>query len=80
MKKVSLDVRIIAIVAVLLAVVLIVSGVWWWRQAKPAEGTLPPTATETGSPSGIPSPKILVIDRAAILRGSAVGLDIMKQV
>ncbi len=29
---------------------------------------------------GIPQPKILVIDRAAILRGSAVGASIVKQV
>ena len=31
-------------------------------------------------PKGTPMPKILVIDRAAILRGSAVGQSIMKQV
>ncbi len=31
-------------------------------------------------PAGTPMPKILVIDRAAILRGSAVGQSIMKQV
>ena len=31
-------------------------------------------------PSGTPNPKILVIDRAAILRGSVVGQNIMKQV
>ncbi|MBL6851752.1 MAG: OmpH family outer membrane protein [Alphaproteobacteria bacterium] len=31
-------------------------------------------------PQGVPQPKILVIDRAAILRGSAVGQSIMKQV
>ena len=31
-------------------------------------------------PQGVPVPKILVIDRAAILRGSAVGQNIMKQV
>lgn len=30
--------------------------------------------------SGTPNPKILVIDRAAILRGSVVGQNIMKQV
>jgi Skp family chaperone for outer membrane proteins len=32
------------------------------------------------APQGVPMPKILVIDRAAILRGSAVGQSIMKQV
>ncbi|HXC57209.1 MAG TPA: OmpH family outer membrane protein [Rhizomicrobium sp.] len=31
-------------------------------------------------PAGTPNPKILVIDRAAILRGSNVGQNIMKQV
>jgi Skp family chaperone for outer membrane proteins len=31
-------------------------------------------------PTGTPMPKILVIDRAAILRGSVVGQNIMKQV
>jgi len=31
-------------------------------------------------PAGTPNPKILVIDRAAILRGSVVGQNIMKQV
>jgi Skp family chaperone for outer membrane proteins len=31
-------------------------------------------------PAGTPMPKILVIDRAAILRGSVVGQNIMKQV
>jgi Skp family chaperone for outer membrane proteins len=31
-------------------------------------------------PQGVPAPRILVIDRAAILRGSAVGQSIMKQV
>jgi len=31
-------------------------------------------------PVGTPNPKILVIDRAAILRGSVVGQNIMKQV
>jgi len=31
-------------------------------------------------PTGTPNPKILVIDRAAILRGSVVGQNIMKQV
>lgn len=33
-----------------------------------------------GKPMGTPNPKILVIDRAAILRGSVVGQNIMKQV
>ena len=33
-----------------------------------------------GAPKPTPAPKILVIDRAAILRGSAVGQNIMKQV
>lgn len=37
--------------------------------------TPPPPA-----PTGTPNPKILVIDRAAILRGSVVGQNIMKQV
>jgi outer membrane protein len=32
------------------------------------------------APAGTPNPKILVIDRAAILRGSVVGQNIMKQV
>jgi outer membrane protein len=32
------------------------------------------------APTGTPNPKILVIDRAAILRGSVVGQNIMKQV
>jgi Skp family chaperone for outer membrane proteins len=38
-----------------------------------AAGPPPPAA-------GTPNPKILVIDRAAILRGSVVGQNIMKQV
>lgn len=33
-----------------------------------------------GPPAGTPNPKILVIDRAAILRGSVVGQNIMSQV
>jgi outer membrane protein len=32
------------------------------------------------APTGTPNPRILVIDRAAILRGSVVGQNIMKQV
>ncbi len=38
----------------------------------------PPAPPPQNKP--IPAPKILVIDRAAILRGSAVGQNIMKQV
>jgi len=37
-------------------------------------------AAPPAPPQGVPQPKILVIDRAAILRGSAVGQSIMKQV
>jgi Skp family chaperone for outer membrane proteins len=37
-------------------------------------------AAPPGKPAGTPNPKILVIDRAAILRGSVVGQNIMKQV
>ena len=40
----------------------------------PAYAAGPPPA------AGTPNPKILVIDRAAILRGSVVGQNIMKQV
>ncbi|HEX4301791.1 MAG TPA: OmpH family outer membrane protein [Rhizomicrobium sp.] len=41
----------------------------------------PPGAPPPKPPAqGVPMPKILVIDRAAILRGSAVGQSIMKQV
>ena len=39
-----------------------------------------PPAPPPKPPQGTPAPKILVIDRAAILRGSAVGQSIMKQV
>ncbi|HUO87872.1 MAG TPA: OmpH family outer membrane protein [Rhizomicrobium sp.] len=39
-----------------------------------------PPAPPPKPPQGTPVPKILVIDRAAILRGSAVGQSIMKQV
>jgi Skp family chaperone for outer membrane proteins len=39
-----------------------------------------PPAPPAKPPQGTPMPKILVIDRAAILRGSAVGQSIMKQV
>jgi Skp family chaperone for outer membrane proteins len=39
-----------------------------------------PPAPPPKPPQGTPMPKILVIDRAAILRGSAVGQSIMKQV
>jgi outer membrane protein len=38
------------------------------------------TPPPPGKPMGTPNPKILVIDRAAILRGSVVGQNIMKQV
>lgn len=37
-------------------------------------------AAPPAKPVGTPNPKILVIDRAAILRGSVVGQNIMKQV
>ena len=39
-----------------------------------------PPAAPPKPPQGTPQPKILVIDRAAILRGSVVGQNIMKQV
>jgi outer membrane protein len=39
-----------------------------------------PPAPPAKPPAGTPAPKILVIDRAAILRGSVVGQNIMKQV
>lgn len=39
-----------------------------------------PPAPPPKPPAGTPAPKILVIDRAAILRGSVVGQNIMKQV
>jgi Skp family chaperone for outer membrane proteins len=39
-----------------------------------------PPAAPPKPPAGTPAPKILVIDRAAILRGSVVGQNIMKQV
>ena len=41
---------------------------------------LSPAAFGANPPPGIPQPKILVIDRAAILRGSLVGQSIVKQV
>jgi Skp family chaperone for outer membrane proteins len=44
-------------------------------QATQAAPPAPPA-----KPTGTPAPKILVIDRAAILRGSAVGQSIMTQV
>jgi Skp family chaperone for outer membrane proteins len=37
----------------------------------------PPTAGATGA---VPAPKIIVVDRQAILRGSSVGQDIVRQV
>ena len=43
--------------------------------AAPAFAAGPPAPA-----AGTPNPKILVIDRAAILRGSVVGQNIMKQV
>ena len=39
-----------------------------------------PPPPPPGAPKPTPNPKILVIDRAAILRGSVVGQNIMKQV
>jgi Skp family chaperone for outer membrane proteins len=46
-----------------------------------AQGALAaPPAPPPKPPQGTPVPKILVIDRAAILRGSVVGQNIMKQV
>jgi len=42
--------------------------------------TISSQASFAGPPAGTPDPKILVIDRAAILRGSAVGQNIMAQV
>jgi len=39
-----------------------------------------PQLAFAAAPAGTPNPKILVIDRAAILRGSVVGQNIMKQV
>ena len=38
------------------------------------------TPPPPGKPMGTPNPNILVIDRAAILRGSVVGQNIMRQV
>ena len=40
----------------------------------------PPAPPPPAAPRPTPNPKILVIDRAAILRGSVVGQNIMKQV
>jgi Skp family chaperone for outer membrane proteins len=65
MKKVSRIVRILAVAAALLVA----------PQAVFAAPPAPPA-----KPAGTPNPKILVIDRAAILRGSVVGQNIMKQV
>jgi|SRR5579871_2334769 len=48
--------------------------------ASPTTATPSVASTASTNPGGTPAPKILVIDRAAILRGSAVGQDIMKQV
>jgi outer membrane protein len=65
MKNASCIVRTIAVAAALLVLPQVAFA------APPA----PPA-----KPIGTPNPKILVIDRAAILRGSAVGQNIMKQV
>jgi outer membrane protein len=65
MKKVSRIVRTVAVAAALLVL----------PQVAFAAPAAPPA-----KPAGTPNPKILVIDRAAILRGSVVGQNIMKQV
>jgi Skp family chaperone for outer membrane proteins len=54
------------------AAALLLAGLSQAVMADPAPPAKPP--------QGTPVPKILVIDRAAILRGSAVGQSIMKQV
>jgi len=45
----------------------------------PAFAAGPPPAPQ-GQPQGLPAPKILVIDRAAILQLSKVGQDVAKQI
>ena len=65
MKKVSRIVRTVAVAVALLAL--------------PPVAFAAPAAPPAKS-AGTPNPKILVIDRAAILRGSVVGQNIMKQV
>jgi outer membrane protein len=65
MKNVSRIVRTLAVAVSLLAA----------PQLSLAAPPAPPA-----KPVGTPNPKILVIDRAAILRGSVVGQNIMKQV
>src|SRR3954454_34395 len=61
-----------AIVAGFLAASATLGSVAAIAQPKPG-GAPPPSA-------GVPAPKILVIDRNAILRASKVGQDIMRQV
>ncbi len=46
----------------------------------PAFAAGPPPAQPQGQPQGLPAPKILVIDRAAILQMSKVGQDVGKQI
>jgi outer membrane protein len=45
-----------------------------------ASSLAPALAAPPAPPPGIPAPKILVIDRAAILRFSKVGQDVTKQI
>jgi outer membrane protein len=65
MKNASRVVRTLAVAAVLLAT---------------SQNGFAAPAAAPAKPVGTPNPKILVIDRAAILRGSVVGQNIMKQV
>ena len=65
MKNASRIVRTLAVAVALLTA----------SQVSLAAPSAPPA-----KPIGTPNPKILVIDRAAILRGSVVGQNIMKQV
>jgi len=65
MKNVSRIVRTLAVALALLAA---------------PQFSLAAPAAPPAKPVGTPNPKILVIDRAAILRGSVVGQNIMKQV
>lgn len=61
---------------------LAAAGLAFGLFAGPALAQTPPAKPHTGSPATgqIPAPRIIVIDRQAILRASKVGQDIVRQV
>ncbi len=75
MSKIQSLTRTAAVAAVLFVTA---AGITASQAAPPANP--PAQANAPAKPSGVPAPKILVIDRSAILRNSAVGKSIVQQV